>query len=336
MKCQALEVEHFLVLEGATKSDAAEALRVSPRTLKNWERCGEEPLSLRGRPRTVPDESARGAIMEKLKGVGPHLGVEPLKRLFPAVPRRGIAAIVMDYREHYAREHALSELTWRFPGAVWAVDHTKSPQGPTIIAVRDLASRRVLEWSECPQTSEATTAVLDHLVRDRGAPLLLKSDQHSSFTADRSVAFLNSHGIIPLLSPPHHPSYNGAIESTIRWMKLRTWHQARLLGNDFEWSPEALERAKEIANAHVEEADSNARRVIPDALRTAFAVSVRVLEAALLDEAGLAREGDDEPGLRAVARRTAMERALVAHGILEVRRMRIPLRIRSRPWARIA
>jgi transposase InsO family protein len=331
-----VEVERFLVLEGGTKSEVAEALGVSPRTLLKWERSGEKPPSLRGRPRTVPDESAHGAITKKLEAVGPHLGVEPLKRLFPAVPRRGIAAIIMGYREHYAREHALSELVWRLPAAVWAVDHTKSPQGRTIIAVRDLASRRVLEWSECPQTSEATTAVLDRLVRDRGAPLLLKSDQHSSFTADRSVAFLNSHGILPLLSPPHHPSYNGAIESTNRWMKLRTYHQAMLLGNALEWGPEALKRAKELANAHLEEADSDARPVIPDGLRAAFAELVWVLEAALLDEAGLTREGDDEPGLRAVARRTAMERALVAHGILEVRRLRIPLRIRSRPWARIA
>jgi transposase InsO family protein len=270
-------------------------------------------------------------IAERLETVGPSLGVEPLKACFPEVPRRAIQGIVEEYRERYGRAHALSELTWYLPGAVWAVDHTESPERRAIIAVRDLAARRVLEWSESPQTSDAVIEVLERVVRDRGAPLVLKSDQHSSFTAHDTRAFLNSHGILHLLSPPHCPSYNGSVESTIRWLKLWTCHQAMLLGNDFEWGPEALERAKEIANGRVASGPT-----IPDGLRDVFTESVEKLEASLLEEAGLDRSGHDEPELRVLARRTAMERALVAHGILQVRRGRIPLRIGSRPWARIA
>ena len=331
VKRGAVEVERFLVLEGGTKCETAEALGVSRRTLRNWERRGEAPLPPRGKPRQVVDGTARSAITERLEAVGPSLGVEPLKARFPEVPRRAIEGIVDAYREGYAWAHARSELTWHVPGAVWAVDHTESPERRAIIAVRDLAARRVLEWSESPQTCDAVIAVLERVVRDRGAPLVLKSDRHSSFTAHGTMAFLNSHGILHLLSPPHCPSYNGSIESTIRWLKLWTCHQAMLLGNDFEWGPEALERAKEIANGGVAYGPT-----IPDGLREVFTESVEVLEASLLEEAGLDRSGHDEPKLRVLARRTAMERALVAHGILQVRRGRIPLRIGSRPWARIA
>ena len=339
MKREAVEVQRFLVLEGGTKSEAAEALGVSPRTLLKWERRGEQPLSLRGRPRTIPDASAHGAIIERLEKVGPHLGVEPLKRLFPAVPRRGIEAIVSEYREDYAREHAHAELTWRLPGAVWAMDHTEAPDRSPIIAVRDLASGQVLEWLGSRPTSEGVLEVLHPLIEEAGAPLVFKSDRGSAFTAHATEEFLNSCGIIHLLSRPRYPSYNGSIESTNRWMKLRTRHQAWLLGSAQSWSAEALERAKEIANAHLSwkapDAIWKARPVIPDAFRKVFTESVALFEAAFLEEAGLDPSGDAHSGDAAEARRKAIERALVAHGILHITRRAIPLRIRSRPWEKI-
>ena len=342
MKREALRVERFLVLEGGTKTEAAQALRVSRRTLLNWERHGGGPLPLRGRPRLEPDEATRAAIMKRLEEVGPHLGVEPLKALFPAVSRRSIAAIVSAYRQSYAREHALSELKWRLPGAVWAMDHTEAPDRSPIIAVRDLGSGQVLEWLGSHPLSEEVIEVLERLMCEAGAPLVLKSDMGSAFTAHTTREFLNSRGITHLLSPPRYPAYNGAIESTVGWMKRRTLHQARLLGSALEWSPETLEPAKEIANAHVSsrgreapDAVWKARPVIPDAFRKAFTESVVVFEEALLEEAGLDPSGDPDPGHAAERRRKAIERALVAHGILHVTRRRIPLRICSRPWEKI-
>lgn len=335
MKREAVQVERFVVLEGGTRSEAAKALGVSRRTLLNWEHRGEGPLSLRGRPRTVPDDATRRAILERLEVVGPHLGVEPLKRLFPRVSRRGIEAMVIQHRESYAREHALSELTWRLPGAVWAMDHTEAPDRSPIIAVRDLASGQVLEWAENRPTQEDVIAILRPHINEAGAPLILKSDRGSAFTGELMTAFLNSRGIIHLLSPPAHPSYNGSIESTNRWMKLRTRHQAMLLGSAHSWCAEALERAKAIANSEASsrsregaEALWKARPRIPDAFRTAFTESVEACEAGLLAEV-------EEPEDRAKARRVAIERALVAHGILHITRRAIPLRLRSRPWEKI-
>ena len=224
MKREAVRVERFLVLEGGTKTKAAKALGVYRRTLLNWEHRGEGPLRLRGRPRWMPDDAPRGAITKRLEEVGPHLGVEPLKRLFPRVSRRGIQAMLMEYRESYARDHALSELSWRLPGAVWAMDHTEAPDRSPIIAVRDLASGQVLEWLGSRPTSEGVLEVLHPLIEEAGAPLVFKSDRGSAFTAHATEEFLNSCGIIHLLSRPRYPSYNGSIESTNRWMKLRTRH----------------------------------------------------------------------------------------------------------------
>jgi transposase InsO family protein len=248
----------------------------------------------------------------------------------------------MELREIYAHQHALSELTWRLPGAVWAMDHTEAPDRSPIIAVRDLASGQVLEWLESRPTSEGVLEVLHPLIEEAGAPLVFKSDRGSAFTAHATEEFLNSRGIIHLLSPPRYPSYNGAIESTIRWMKLRTRHQAWLLGSAESWSAEVLERAKEIANAHVSspgreapDAIWKARPVIPDAFRKAFTESVEACEAALLAEAWLDPSGVEEPEDRAKARRMAIERALVAHGILHITRRAIPLLLRSRPWEKI-
>lgn len=343
MKREAVRVKRFVVLEGGTRSEAAEAIGVSRRTLLNWEHRGEEPPPLRGRPRTVPDDATRRAILERLETVGPHLGVEPLKCIFPRVSRRGIEAMLMEYRESYAREHALSDLTWRLPGAVWAMDHTEAPDRSPIIAVRDLASGEVLEWLMNRPTSEDVIAVLHPLIEEAGAPLVFKSDRGSAFTGELMRAFFNSRGIIHLLSPPERPSYNGSIETTNRWMKRRTRHQALLLGSADTWSAEALERAKAIANAHVSsrgreapDAIWKARQVIPDAFRKVFTESVALFEAALLEGIGLDPSGDAHPGDATEARRKAIERALVAHGILHITRRAIPLRLRSRPWEKIA
>jgi transposase InsO family protein len=342
VKREAVRVKRFVVLEGGTRSEAAEAIGVSRRTLLNWEHRGEEPPPLRGRPRMVPDDATRRAILERLETVGPHLGVEPLKCIFSAVPRRGIEAIVWEYRQSYALEHAHAELTWRLPGAAWAMDHTKSPGGRWILTLKDLGSGLVLEWAENHPAEEDVIAILGPRIEEAGAPLILKSDRGPAFKGDLMKAFLNSLRIFHLLSPPRCPSYNGSVESTNRWMKLRTHHQALLLGSAHSWSAEALERAKAIANKQASsrstecaEALWKARPRIPDAFRKAFSESVAAWEAGLLAGLELDPSGRDEPEDRANTRRVAIERALVAHGILHITRRAIPLRIRSRPWEKI-
>lgn len=345
MKRDAVRTRGFVVLEGrSTKAEAADALRVSRRTLQNWERRGDRPLPLRGRPRTALDPEARSAIMECLDQVGPHLGVEPLKRLFPAVPRRAIERVVVEHREWYRRAYAQDLLTWRVPGAVWAMDHTEGPRvspSPSIIAVKDLGSEEILAWKRSPPRAEEVIREIEELTEREGAPLVLKTDRGSGFTAQRVEEFLNSRGIIHLLSPPRRPRYNGAIEATIRWLKLTTEHHALLSGNAREWTTDALERAKEIANTWQRsrrrvrvEGISKARPVITDGLRNAFRESVQHLEEALLRE-GLGVEGGKEHRRRSQARRQAIERALVAHDILHITRRRIPLRLRSLPWEKI-
>lgn len=345
MKREAVRVGSFLVLEGEKKEDVALALGITPRTLLNWERRGAEPLPLRGRPRAALDPPTRAAIIERIEEVGPTLGVAPLKRLFLRAPRRAITDLLIEERARYAREHAYDSLTWRRPGAVWAMDHAKAPRASgafSIFAVKDLGSGDVLHWKRSPETAEEVTRELKLLIDSRGAPLVLKSDRGPAFTAHLLGEFLDSRGIVHLLSPPRCPRYNGTIEATIRWLKLATMHQAVLSGDALVWTPDALEKAKGITNTvrrsrerALAEGTSSRWPVITDGERAHFKDSVRGFEEMLLEQGGLALEGAGAIDRRSPARRQAIERALVAHAILHITRRAIPLRIRSRPWEKI-
>ena len=245
-----------MILEGGRARDAARELRLSRRTLLNWERRLGEGVVLRGRPRRVLDPESVRRVEASIAEVGPTLGVEPLKARFPEVSRRALRELLCRHRASYAREHAreVEDLTWIFPGAVWAMDHTEGPAGRRgimgpILQVRDLASGKVLLWLEVRATAEGVRLVLEDLFRAEGVPLVLKSDNGSAFASELVREYLRSRGVTLLLSPPRRPRYNGSVEASMRWLKERTDHQARRLGAAAVWSPEALERARRISNA---------------------------------------------------------------------------------------
>ena len=224
------------------------------------------------------------------------------------------------YREHYRRRHprVIHELRWRVAEAVWSMDFTELA-GREVLAVRELVQGRKVLWQEVENlgVDELVRALEPVFARER--PLVVKVDRGAAFRAALFEDFLRAHGVTILFSPPRRPEYNGAIESEIRWLKPLARDVGERLGGDFG---ESLRCAQVLANELRVRAEGTA--VAPsEAMRAAFQETVA-------REIGFGEEeahyGGEVPArVRGTLRRLAIERALVAHGILEVRRRVIPL-----------
>jgi hypothetical protein len=243
------------------------------------------------------------------------------------------------------------KLKWLVPGAVWSLDYTYAPGmieeiGPTALSVRDLSSGAQLLWTPTvTQESPECVWLLQELYDRWGAPLALKADGGPAFHAEDFLAFQRRWGVKLLVSPPYHPPYNGSVESGNRWMKLRTNHQACLRGCRGDWSVADMEKAQRIANefttSPVDRTRSpqevwESREPVSDETRRAFLDRVKDEQVRARVELGLLGSRELTARQRAEVERTAIRRALVAHGILQYRRRRVSLPFHSRKAARIS
>jgi hypothetical protein len=94
-------------------------------------------------------------------------------------------------------------------------------------------------------------AVFRRLFLALGAPLVLKTDNGTHFTAESVELLLREHGITRLLSPPYLPAYNGACEAGHGSVKTRAEILARRDGTPGQWTCNHLEAARLWANRHV-------------------------------------------------------------------------------------
>ena len=333
---RAVEVGSRVAIQGV-QAGTSGRLGIPRRTLSEWRnRSGRQALlpCPRGRPRRRSTRERRNLLLKVITALGPKTGVRPLRRMFPGMARSEIRDLLVRYRalEGRGRRVLLQRLHWRRAGAVWALDFARPPRPVdgihrAILAVRDLACGEELLWRGV--SGECTAEVLplmERLFQERGRPLVLKSDNGSAFRSLAMEEFLKRRGVHQLLSPPRTPAYNGSREAGIGWMKSRTEAQAVLRGGDPQcWTGDDLLRAEEIAGAVYSRALESPP--ITENLRAGFAATVKADEARLALERG---------SLDATTRRKAISRALVAHGILEVRRRPIPLPIRLFQRAKIS
>jgi transposase InsO family protein len=121
---------------------------------------------------------------------------------------------------------------------------------PYLFAVRDLASGQQLLWLPVQEaTAQATIDALAMLFAVYGAPLVMKSDNGSTFDAMATLALLEQFGVIPLFSPPYWPRYNGSIEAGIGSLKIRTEYRAAVQGHPGYWTYDDVAAARAQANA---------------------------------------------------------------------------------------
>jgi transposase InsO family protein len=230
------------------------------------------------------------------------------------------------------------------------MDHAVAPcwiggQGRDILAVRDLASGQQLLWLPVGEaTAERTLQQLVWLFACYGAPLVLKSDNGSPFSAEVMGEFLQGHGVWPLFSPPRTPAYNGACEAGIGSMKKRTAYQAERHGRPEEWTSKDLDRAHRLANETARPRGPKGptpaeawerREPITAAERHRFAETVARLEPEVRQRRLLPLEIDLDRRTGNQVQREVLRRALVAHGYLLFTRRRIPIPIRSQKAAKI-
>jgi transposase InsO family protein len=350
---RAVDHVRYEVLDGSRREKIADALGISPRTMRDWEqleREGDLRPRRRGRPPRRSSLGERSALLGAIRKHGPGIGVAALRHLIPGLGREEVRHLLARYRAHYVREHAvvLEMLEWIRPGVVWALDHTESDDGrnQTILSVRDLSSGAQLLWriQAGPRASD-TVQDLERLFVVHGPPLVLKADNGSAFIAGDFQDLCEAWGVEILWSPPRQARYNGAIEASIRWMKERTAHVASRAGRPGEWRTEDVCEALELSNQLSKDAERErtprwevfcARRRVGDEEREVFGFRLEAERAAARRAMGIAPETRLGRNGRAQIQRHSMRRALVALGYLTITSRRVPLTLKALLAARIS
>jgi transposase InsO family protein len=249
--------------------------------------------------------------------------------------RREVADLLRRYRRVWRRKRRLlvRSLEWTRPGAVWAIDFSEPP-GPIegrfarLLAVRDLASGQQLLWLPvADESSQTARDALESLFRQYGAPLVLKSDNGSAFTAEEVGELLDRWQVGHLFSPLRMPRYNGSCEAGIGSMKARTHHEAASAGRPGEWTCDDTEAARLQANQTARPQGHQGptpdevwqgRRALSAVERAAFQETVRREEDQARREAGCPVGVVHNPAVQAALNRVALRRALMAHGLLSL------------------
>lgn len=202
-------------------------------------------------------DPATGEFLDELlQSVGPDIGIPTLRGFLPEAARGALERRLREYRlGHRQRRRArLYQLTWRHPGAVWAIDLADVVEpvdslGRVVLSVRDLASRYTVAWISLPRgSSREVSGVIQRLMRRNGAPLVIKSDNGSAFTGAAFKLTLARFGVVHLRSPRAWPQYNGACEAGIGVLKALTDRAAAGRGDPDHWTTDDLEEARERAN----------------------------------------------------------------------------------------
>lgn len=315
----------------------ARQLGIPSSTFNDWEhaeKTGEFGTLRVGRPCLREPRVTRMAVVDTLRETRGTISLESLKALFPEVTRTRLKRL-RDIYESTKSDRGRIHLEWTTLGSVWSADYTELKRtacGERVwaLAVRDLASGMILATvMTAHATAERTCAVLATLFSRYGAPLVLKTDNGSHFTAAIVAGLLAKHAVIHLLSPPYFPRYNGAIEAGMNVIKQRLQAIAEDPGIT---TMDDLERARGVSNASIcqrrrtsadQRWDQGRRAFLPPeraSLRAAIATAHAELLAAL--DAKSRALLDTDSTARATLARRAIEHALVERGYLKVQRSR--------------
>lgn len=196
--------------------------------------------------------------------------------------------------------------------------------GRRVLVVADLGARATIACRSISQECAAeTTACLEALIAARGAPLALKVDNGPAFIAASFQALCDRYGIVLLYSPARRPSFNGAIEARVRWVKEAIYASAADHGRHGYVRAEDLEVAIQGLGCTAPlpaERRAEFRRTFAKALR------------AVRNDPRLVPRGKTRHARRASLRRVAAQRALEECHILTIRRPEFRQWLPPREW----
>lgn len=342
LKIRALGAAIWLFLWGLTPREIARRMNMDVKTLESW-RAGwsRDHLKVipRGRPVKCVDMATRNGVIAFIQLVGPGVGLPTLQAGFPDVSRAELERILHGYRKEYlgSGAHSVHALRWTKPGTVWAIDHLEpdvavDAEFRFVLVVRDLASGEQLLALPVKRKDMKTVAeALVALFLAHGAPLVLKAD--NAFDAEEVHGVLSTWGVALLLSPPETPRYNGSVEAGIGSLKTRTHHEAAKNDRPGEWTCDDVEAGRLACNelgrprgaaGPTPEALWATRRMADLAERSLFHARIERHRKEVRAEQGVLPGFELGRWDRTALEREAISRALVARGLLEVRRRRIP------------
>ena len=296
------------VASAATARSRGPAASVERRPTAIAGRRGRRPAAL-----TAVQRLQLAQVLKKR----PKWGLPRLRRQIPDLPKNATATYIRRAKSVLARRRRRNwrQLDWHVPGAVWAIDGTwmdrpVDGRGRRALVVVELHSRKTLALSSVAgERAPAVIALLTKLIARHGAPLVLKADNGSAFTARSVAIFCQRHGITLLHSPVRRPRWNGTCEVSGRWAKKRTT-EAMLRRGSATLSQCDLDAAVGIVEA---------LPPVDAVLRAHFAeVVVQQLHGVAV-ERGLAIVGPLRDHARRSLERVAIQRALQLCHILTIR-----------------
>ena len=137
------------------------------------------------------------------------------------ISRRDFYGVLTRYRARLLEEERLGwwRYRWLKVGAVWSMDDMdfgfdEAGRMLRVHNVMDLGSRHMFEpLNDSSLLAEKVADNLDGLFQEHGAPPFIKSDNGSNLLRSEPVAGVVSRWcVIPVLSPPRYPRYNGVME----------------------------------------------------------------------------------------------------------------------------
>jgi hypothetical protein len=243
-----------------TLVEACGMLGVEMETVREWrQRCagGELVPFLLGRPGYDCDSLTVREIRSVAWLVGPGVSAAFVAENLPWVPRAVVEEVVRKYRREMERGRlaAMTTLVWTMAGRVWAIDWTDPDavidgRYKKVLVVRDLGAGEILASLPARrQSAKLARGVLEHLFVVYGAPLVVKGDGGKDLLISKAVKkLLEEYGVVPLLSPPYYPQYNGAIEAGIGSLKTHAFYEAARHGRIGHWTADDVEAGRMKAN----------------------------------------------------------------------------------------
>ncbi len=211
----------------------ADLLEVSPRTIQNWLKDYKEGRAAKeGRPSYTETQKmeARELVSKEMTKQGATSGWRPIDKALENIPTRLIQRCVKEFKQekrkhnYLEREKNKKSIEVIFKNVYWTQDGTHLGRiGKEAVESQIMKDRGSLKLIGI-QTGKAATAdsiitFFEAAKKERGLPLVLGTDNGSSYCNEKVECYLEKEKVIHFKSLPRTPEHNGSAEIGMREIK---------------------------------------------------------------------------------------------------------------------